>query len=297
MMAETTAREDVIAMFRTAGLDENFVNQLISIIDQVYTANMTPSDTDVLGTIYASEAYKTRFAGNEIIRKRMADGQGMPGDMLLSPAEYITLEKSYRDTMSEAGLPAGFYDNPADFANLIGSGISAAEVSTRISIAADALNYADPNTLNTLQSYYGLSQGDMVAYLLDPMKAEGVLAGRAKDTASLNKMYTAAKVGGTAATQGMNIGQGFAEEITTAGKAGQAEDAFAAASGAAGAYQRLGSIYGQVTAGEDLARAALQLEGGTTAKQKIKKLGQQERSAFATQSALSEASLSRASDL
>jgi hypothetical protein len=292
MMAEATdARTDVIEMFRAAGLDETFVNQLIAVIDQVYTDNIAPSEADVLTTIYGSEAYKTRFAGNEITRKRMADGMGMPGDMILTPAQYIELEKS------EAGLPAGFYDNPADFAGLIGSGISAAEVATRINTAADALQYADTNTINALQTYYGLSQGDLVAYLLDPTKAEGVLANRAKDTASLSKMYGAAKVTGTAALQGVNIGQGFAEEIVSSGKASGAEDAFAAVGDAQGSYKRLGDIYGQVTAGEDLARAALQLEGGVTAKQKIKKLGQKERSAFATQSALSESSLNRAADL
>jgi hypothetical protein len=292
-----SARDIVLELFRNAGMDDNFVNQLASVIDQVYQDNIVPTQEQVLSTIYNSDVYKKRFAGNELIRKRMADGYGLPGDRILSPAEYIDLERQYRDIFSEAGLPAGFYDTPDDFSNLIGSGVSASEINARVNMAADALNYADNNTLNALQTYYGLNRGDMVAYLLDPTKAMNVLQSRTNTTANLQFMYTSSQVGGAASRQGMAANQQFAEEITKAGKADAAESAFAAASEAQGAYERLSSIYGGQAGQEDLARAALQLEGGVTAKKKIKTLAQKERAAFSTQSALTESSLSKRSDV
>jgi hypothetical protein len=292
-----SAKDVVLELFRNAGMDDTFVNQLAGVIDQVYQDNIVPTQEQVLSTIYNSDVYKKRFSGNELIRKRMADGQGLPGDRILNPAEYLDLERQYRDIFSEAGLPAGFWDTPDDFSNLIGSGISAAEVNARVGIAADALNYADSNTLGALQTYYGLSRGDMVAYLLDPTKAMNVLQSKTNTTANLQFMYTSSQVGGAASRQGLAATQQFSEEITKAGKADVAEQAFAAASEAQGGYERLANIYGQTAGQEDLARAALQLEGGVTAKQKIKTLAQKERAAFSTQSALTESSLTRRTDV
>lgn len=296
-MAEETARDSVKAIFIAAGLDEGFVNQLMNLIDGVYVNNIAPTQADVLSVIYSSDVYKERFAGNEIIRKRMASGQGVAGDRILTPAEYIALERSYRDIFSEAGLPSGFYDSPQDFANLIGSGVSASEVNTRVQTAAQALMTADRNTVDMLQNYYGLSTGDMVAYLLDPTKATEAIIGKSNTTANLKNAFTAAEVGGAGANQGVQVSKSLAEEITQAGKAGSANSAFAAVGAAQDTYARLSGIYGQNGSSEDLTRTALQLEGGATAEKKIKKVAQKERAAFATQSALGDTSLRKKSDL
>jgi hypothetical protein len=98
------ARDAVAAMFRNAGLGEEFVNQLLSVVDGVYAANVMPTEAQVLNAIYNSNAYKVRFAGNEEIRKRMANGQGRPGDRLLTPKEYIDLEESYRTVLQESEI-------------------------------------------------------------------------------------------------------------------------------------------------------------------------------------------------
>jgi hypothetical protein len=297
MAQQVSARDSVRELFIEAGLGEEFVNQLMGVIDGVYTDNLTPTDSEILSAIYASEPYQKRFAGNEMIRKRMAEGKGMPGDRILSPAEYINLEKTYRDSFMEAGLPAGFYDSPQDFASLIGSGISAVEVNARVQTAAQALTGADRNTVDMLQNYYGLSTGDMVAYLLDPTKASEALLGRSNTAANLQNIFTSASVGGAAANQGVTASKALSEEIVQAGKAGSAESAFAQVGSSQRDYSRLTGIYGEQGEPEDLARAALQLEGGTTAKKKIQKISQKERSAFSTQSALGESSLKKRIDL
>jgi hypothetical protein len=297
MAEQVSARDSVKDLFIQAGLGDDFVNQLMGIIDGVYMDNLTPTDSEILSAVYASEPYKQRFAGNELIRKRLADGKGMPGDRILSPAEYINLEKTYRDSFMEAGLPSGFYDSPQDFANMIGSGVSAVEVNARVQTAAQALMGADRNTVNMLQNYYGLSTGDMVAYLLDPTKASEALIGRSNTAANLQSVFTSAAVGGAAANQGVTASKSLSEEIVQAGKAGSAESAFAQVGASQGDYARLSGIFGEQGSSDDLTRAALQLEGGATARKKIQKVSQKERSAFSSQSALGESSLKRQMDL
>jgi hypothetical protein len=113
------ARDSVMKMFENTGLGTEFMNSLMASIDKVYSDNIMPTEAQVMNSIYDSEAYKTRFAANEVIAQRMKDGKGRPGDKLLSPYEYIQAEAGYRRIMAEAGLPSGFYDTQDDFRRLI----------------------------------------------------------------------------------------------------------------------------------------------------------------------------------
>jgi len=289
------ARDSVMQMFENTGLGDAFIKSLMDTVDKVYEDNIMPTEAQVLNSIYNSDAYKQRFSANEIIRKRMADGQGRPGDRLLKPAEYIATENQYRELMSEAGLPAFFYDQPEDFAKFIGElGTSVAEVAERINIAKQALQNADNNVKQALKDYYGLSENDMVAYLLDPDKAFNAINSRFKfTTAEATEMYTKAEVGGAALRAGMQggISQEFAGEITKAGKADAAERAFQGAARDQADYQRLMGLYGEQAGTEDLAREALALTGGAEVGIKTKKLASKERAKFMQRSALDRSSL------
>lgn len=289
------ARDSVMKMFETTGLGKTFIDSLMATIDKVYEDNIMPTEAQVLNTIYNSDAYRTRFAGNEIIRKRMADGKGLPGDRLLTPAEYIRTEEAYKEIMSEAGLPAYFYDQPEDYAKFIGElGTSVAEITERVNIAKQALQNADQNIKTALQQYYGLSEGDLVAYLLDPEKAFRAIDSRfAFTTENLKRKYQTAEIGGAATRAGMTTGvsQGFAEEILKAGKGDLAERAFQGAAREQEDYQRLMSLYGETAGTEDLAREALALAGGAEVGIKTKKLASKERAKFQQQSAIDKTSL------
>src|SRR5690606_13079448 len=72
--------------------------KILEFIQQGYDA-----DTIMLMLQDTSE-YKQRFAGN--VQRQAA---GLP---VLNPAEYLALERQYRQIMSSAGLPSGFYDDP-----------------------------------------------------------------------------------------------------------------------------------------------------------------------------------------
>lgn len=305
-----TAGESAAEMFRAAGLGEAFVNSLMATIDAVYASNIDPSEAQILNSIYNSEAYKTRFAGNEMIRKRIADGKGRPGDRLLTPKEYIDAENAYRTVLQDAGMPTGFYDQPDDFNNLIGNSISIAEFKSRVDTAGEALNNADQSVVNTLSRYYNMTRGDLVSYLLDPTRAMPILEGRAARAAQagvdefglnsrteLQRVFEASKVGGMADRQGLAIDRGFSEEIVDMGKSNQAEEALNTAGALDPDLRRLGSIYGQPLDFKDLVRETLSLSGGVEAGRKRRKFASKERAAFSAQGALDKTSLSRMQDV
>ena len=288
------ARDSVMKMFENTGLGDTFIKSLMETIDKVYEENIMPTDSQVLNTIYSSDAYKTRFAANEAIRQRMAEGKGRPGDRLLSPAEYIAAEDGYREILQEAGLPTGFYDQQEDFTNLISNAISVSELTARVNIAQNALQKADQAIVKSLQDYYGLSTGDLVAYMLDNQKAFDAINSRYQySTEQAKLMYTSAEVGGAATRAGMTegISKGFAEEITKAGKADSAERAFQGAARDQADYRRLMSLYGQTAGTEDLARESLGLAGGAEVGIKTKKLASKERAKFQQRGAIEKTSL------
>lgn len=289
-----SARDAVMAMFENTGLGDTFLNSLMASIDQVYNDNIAPTDAQILNSIYNSDAYKTRFAANETIRKRMAEGKGRPGDRLLKPAEYIETENTYRQIMSAAGLPAGFYDTQDDFSNFIANGVSASELTSRVNIAKSALQNADQGIVDSLKNFYGLTTSDMVAYLLDKDKAFNLIEGRFNlSTAEAEKQYGAAEIGGAAQRAGMVSDKALAEEIYGAGKGAQAEQAFQSAAEKKADYRRLRNLYGQTGEDTDLVRQELALAGGAESAIQTKKLASKERAKFQQGSAITQTSLGR----
>ena len=301
---DKSAGEAAADIFRNAGLDSAFVDKLMATIDQVYNSNINPSEGQILNSIYNSDAYKQRFKANETIRKRIADGQGRPGDRLLSPKEYIDLENTYRNILQERSMPEGFYDSPDDFVNLISNSISASEFTSRVDTAASALNEADASVVNALQQYYNLTKSDLVAYLLDPTRAMPVINARSMQGAfglnsadQLQRIYSASEVGGMADRQNLGVERELAEEIVDLGKKDQAEGAFQMAGAADADLQRLGSLYGQPLDFKDLVKETLSLSGGVESGMKRRKFASKERAAFSQESALDRRSLRRMQDV
>src|SRR5947209_9673415 len=113
--------------------------------------------------------YKQRFAGN-LARQRA----GLP---VLSPAQYLATEESYRQVLHAAGLPKGFYDTPGDFTNWIAGDVSATELKNRADEAAAVAN-GNPQLREAMKKMYGVSEGDIAAYFLDQSRAEPILRQR-----------------------------------------------------------------------------------------------------------------------
>lgn len=301
---DKSAGDAAAEMFRAAGLNAEFVNRLMQTIDDVYNKNINPNQAQILNAIYSSDAYKQRFKANEVIRGRLADGEGRPGDRLLSPKEYIDLEDTYREVLQRRGMPEGFYDSPDDFVNLISNGISPAEFQSRVDTAASALNQADPAIVNTLQSYYNLTKNDLVAYLLDPTRAQPILNARSLQGGfglnradELQRIYSSAEVGGMAQRQNLDLGRGLAEEIVDLGKKDRADEAFQMAGAADQDLRRLGSLYGEAMDFRDLVKESLNLTGGIDSGRKRRKFASKERAAFSATGALDDKSLRRMQDV
>ena len=147
---------------------------LEDLTSEAYNMLIEGSSTEaVVMRLRDSERFQERFRGMELRREA--------GLSAVSPAEYIGLERSYRQTMMAAGIPEGFYDSPDDLAAFIGNDISQAEMTQRVAMASAAVQSIDPNLKTQLQNLYGIgveSDGELLAFYLDPERGTSVIEQR-----------------------------------------------------------------------------------------------------------------------
>lgn len=237
------------------GLD-TLAPEVLRLLQEGYTQNQIPillQDTDT---------YKQRFSANEVRRQK--------GLQVLSPAEYLQTERSYRQVMANAGLPEGFYDQPSDFAGWIGNDVSPVEIQRRVGEAVDVSTRIDATTQAAFMDYYGLGQAELTAFILD--------AGRGRDV--INRVVHGGRIAGAARGYGVDLTREQAERYgSMAGEdyVGQAQQF----GRLAGVGQKLSGLY----SGEDYGaeEAASEVFGGSTdAERKRKALVSRERGEFAS---------------
>lgn len=232
---------------------ESLAPTVLGYIQQGYT-----SDT-ISVLLPETPEYKKRFAGNTA-RK----AAGLP---VLSPAEYLSVEGSYRAIMSAAGLPVGFYDNPDDFTKWISDDVSPTEIQSRVKVASDLVNNLDGSAKEAFSQWY--THGDLVAYALDRERATTVLEHQAQ----------AAKAGGIAREQGLGLSQQTAEQIAQLGATdGQIQSGLATARELRSDVGRLSVMYGG-TYDDEAAVNDVFFESATSKTQR-KGLASQERGTF-----------------
>jgi hypothetical protein len=145
-------------------------------------------------------AFQARFPGIAL-----RENAGLPP---ISPGQYIAYEDQVQQSMRAAGIPPGFYDSPAEIGGLIGQDVSAAEVDARIQKGFLAASQADQTVKQTLSNYYGIDQGHLAAYYLDPAKALPLL----------ERQMQAAQVGAAGVQSGYgDVGSATAEELAAQG--------------------------------------------------------------------------------
>ncbi len=155
--------------------------------------------------------YKEAFPGMEERRKNK-----------LAPIDeqtYHQYKSDIKTVMLNNGIPAGFYDGEDDFAQWIGKGISPKEVEDRVIKGVVAARTAPQEVKDALLNYYGIDEGHLAAYWLDPSPNRGAALLREQ----------AATYMGAAATRGMfqGLSRSEAEELVDAGtNAEQALEAF-----------------------------------------------------------------------
>lgn len=232
----------------------------------------------------ASDPYKQRFAGNikrmENVAKLKAENKMVPaGAGPLTEASYIEAEIGYRETLAKYKLPAGFYDDSADFVNLIGNDIRPEELDARANLAQQAVSAANPAIKQQLKTLYGVEENQIMSFFLDPEKAQNVV-----------KAGNVATIVGTAQQAGVTLSAQEAELLAEQ----QAPGAATAVSGttiASGLVGKAGleqaSVTGEtsgVTGAEVVSAAA----GDAAAEAKIKKERQRRQAEYQSASGMAE---------
>ena len=163
-----SAKEIIADILESYGLG-NLVDQAWEMLIEMDS----PDADTVARQLRRTEEFQERFKGMQLRSEN--------GHAAISPAEYVALERAYKQTMMAAGLPRNFYDSSDDLAEFIGNDVAQAEFTQRVSLAAEAARSVDPNLKTQLQSMYGVgidNDGELVAYFLDPDRAVDVIEQR-----------------------------------------------------------------------------------------------------------------------
>ena len=285
-MAQATAaqqKQNAVAFltstFTDLGLGGDIAAAITNLVQQGYTADtiqmiaQDPKSKDPLAI-----AFQQRFPANAA---RLA--AGLP---VLSPGEYLATERSYAQVLQSYGLPASFAANKDIFTKLLTSDVSPTELNSRVSTAKQVIDNTDPLVTQQLQAFYGLSQGDMIAHVLDPSVA----------TPIIEKQITASQMGAEAARYGTNINASYAEQLGGLGiTQSQANQGFQNIAGQQDAMQALASRYqGYGTAGavgSELQAATFGTPGSVQSEQELARLKTQEISQFSGSSGAGKGSL------
>ena len=164
------ARETIRQILETYGLADLADYTYTEIIVKE-TVNIDNPDA-VIFALREQPAYQQRFSANAArARKGLAE---------LDPASYIQLENQYREVMRSNGLPVGFYDQTDDFRALLESDVSANELNERVQAGYRAVADADPEVKRQMQQLYGVTEGELAAYFLDPERTAPLLTRQAR---------------------------------------------------------------------------------------------------------------------
>jgi len=169
--------------------------------------------------------YQQRFAGNaDRLKKGLA---------VLTPAEYVNVEDSYRQVLRAYGLKQ--FDNDAYVRQFIANDMSPTELSNRVVTAVQRVQNADPAISRQLRDFYGIGQSDLVAYVLDPQQ----------QFQKIERQVAASEIGVAAARQGLQAGVSVAEQLAAQGVTqAEAQKGYATIADILPTAEKLSDIYG-----------------------------------------------------
>lgn len=115
------------------------------------------------------QEFKVRFPAYD---QMLQQGKGISVD------EYVRYEKDLNKAANYYGLPAGFIEDRDYIAKIMLADVSADEFAERAQMARDNALNAPAETRQALQDLYGMSEGDLTAFWMDPDKAMPLLQRR-----------------------------------------------------------------------------------------------------------------------
>ena len=262
---------------------------LIPDIKRFMTEGYTAEEVQLL--LPQTEAYKTRFAGNQ--------GRQALGLPVYTPGQYLAAEQTYRDLFKQYNLDDLATQNT--FSALIGGAVSIDEAKARVDNVFSKIDNA-PNELKAQLSNYLGAYG-----VGDPNKQRSQIAlALMQGPEGINQLETSlrkAYIRTGAAISKVDVAEETVSELekqlTTSGYSTQqigniAKEAYATLAETLPSTQKLAEISQQDTTGlqEELTKEALgQTTGTLMPSQRRKKLQEQEQARFAGQAGTSQVSL------
>ncbi|MDP9820484.1 hypothetical protein [Nocardioides massiliensis] len=253
-------------------LDQYGLGSLSSVLRKLIERGIT-DQASVMLELQNTAEWKQRFAGNEMLRQR---GLGV-----LTPAEYLAVERSYAQVLRNYGLPEGFYDDPSDFAGFIGNQVSAAELQQRAQAYSDLANREDSAIKDQLRAM-GMGQGDLLAYMMDPNRAAPLI----------QRKYQTVLLSAAARRQNLGVDEEYAGRLAELGVTeGDAIRGYGSIKAGLHTFQTLGDIYGSTFDQRDYEQEVFEADGQSARKRHG--LASQERAAFSGRSGLDGRTLAR----
>lgn len=257
----------VTARFKQYGLD-SLANKIRDLaIDGATESTITLA-------LMETPEYQVRFSANsDRLKKNLS---------VLSPAEYINLEDSYRQVLRTYGLTQ--FDNDSYVKQFIANDVSATELSNRVTTAVQRVQNADPAVLSQLTDYYGIGRGDLVAYVLDP----------SQQFQKIQRQVSAAEIGVAAAKQGLQSNVAVSEQLAAQGVSqAEAQKGYATIADILPTATKLSEIYGATLDSYDQSTAEQEVFNQlASAQRKRQKLTATEIASFGASSGLTRGGLS-----
>ena len=254
---------------------------LVTPLRDLITSGVSPSEFTL--RLRETDAYKKRFAANEARIKN--------GVRALSEFEYIKAEDAYQNVMRRKGLPESYYARgdmgiQKGFESLLAGDVSSDELEDRIVMAQDRVLNANPEVARALKAFYpGISNGDILAYSLDPANAIN----------AIKRKITTAEIGGAAARSGLTTNVEDATYLEKYGVTkGQAEQGYETIAGGLQRGSQLASIYGEDPYTQATAETEIfKVPGAQEARKQRQKITGLEQATFGGKTGVSSSALAR----
>lgn len=187
----------------TSFLEQYGLKGLDGFVNQAVTESWSPERVEL--ELRKTDTFRQSFP--EIVER---EKRGLPA---VSPADVLNYRREVKTYMFNAGLPAGFYDEPSDYVDLMAvKDLSAAEIKSRVEQGFARVAAAPASVKEAFNSFFGASgEGALAAFFLDPQRGE----------AALQKAVASAEVGGFGKQFGFNIDLTRAEQLAAQGRNAQ----------------------------------------------------------------------------
>ena len=167
------------------------------LYDQMIAGNDTQEG--ILASLETQPVFQNRFKVIFDMRDRANKGENVT---VPSVPQVLDYENKYTQTMSQAGVPAWFYDSTDDAQNAMRSNLTVEQIQNRIDQSYGVVKALPDDVRKMFQAFYGdATDGALIAAVLDPQKT----------LQQLDKATRSAAIAGFGVSQGVVVSKQQAE--------------------------------------------------------------------------------------